>query len=62
MSKRKPRVEKYEDSSGEWRWRLVAANGEIIATGESYVSESSVNRAIKTVIRAFKEAEVELED
>jgi len=31
----------YQDAAGEWRWRLVAVNGKIIATaGESYVKRS----------------------
>ena len=30
----------YKDSKGEWRWRLKAANGRIIAdSGEGYKSE-----------------------
>lgn len=31
----------YKDHKGEWRWRLVASNGRIIAdSGEGYSSES----------------------
>lgn len=31
------RAELYEDSAGEWRWRLVSQNGNIVATsGEGY--------------------------
>ena len=30
----------YKDSKGEWRWRLKASNGRIIAdSGEGYASE-----------------------
>ena len=30
----------YKDSKGEWRWRLKAGNGRIIAdSGEGYASE-----------------------
>ena len=29
-------VELYRDEGSEWRWRRVAANGEIVATGEGY--------------------------
>jgi len=30
----------YKDAKGEWRWRLVASNGRIIAdSGEGYKSE-----------------------
>lgn len=32
------RVEYYQDSKGEWRWRSVASNGETIAdSAEGYV-------------------------
>jgi len=58
MSDRNPVIERYEDSAGEWRWRLRAVNGEILATSsEGYVSEANVNRAINTVVRAFDFAE-----
>ena len=34
---RTPRFEVYRDAKGEWRWRLRAGNGRIIAdSGESY--------------------------
>lgn len=40
------RVELYEDKHGEWRWRLVADNGAIIADGsEGYASKSNAKRA-----------------
>lgn len=40
--------EKYQ-SSGQWRWRLKAANHEIIASGESYVNERDCDHAIDLV-------------
>ena len=40
--------EKYV-SLGQWRWRLKAANHEIIASGESYVSESGCDNGILLV-------------
>ena len=59
---RRPIVEKYEDAAGEWRWRLKAANGQIIATsGEGYNSKSNAERAIDTVIYAFAECEIKVE-
>jgi uncharacterized protein YegP (UPF0339 family) len=59
MSTRRPVIEKYEDAAGEWRWRLKAANGQIIATsGEGYDSKSNADRAIDTVIYAFAECEI----
>lgn len=47
---RKPRFEVYEDNAGEWRWRLVATNGNIIAdSGEGYASKQGAKRGIESV-------------
>jgi len=33
-------VEIYRDEAGEWRWKRLAANGEIVAdSGEGYVNK-----------------------
>lgn len=51
-----PRFEVYQslpESFPEWRWRLLARNGEIIASGESYTSEKDARRAVKAVKRAI---------
>jgi uncharacterized protein YegP (UPF0339 family) len=42
---------KYEvyPSSGQWRWRLRAANNEIIASGESYWNKSDCKKAVELV-------------
>jgi uncharacterized protein YegP (UPF0339 family) len=43
-------IERYEDRAGEWRWRLVHRNGNIIADGsEGYASKGNVTRAIERV-------------
>ncbi len=34
---------------GQWRWRLKAANHEIIASGESYVYEAGCDNAITLI-------------
>lgn len=40
----------YEDTAGEWRWRLKAANGRIIAvSGEGYVRKADCEAAIALV-------------
>lgn len=44
-----PRFEIYEDDAGEHRWRLVAGNGEIVATGEGHTRWEDAERAIETV-------------
>lgn len=52
-------AEVYEDSAGEWRYRLKARNGEIVATSEAYTRKSSAKRAVRrnhpdvTVIHFF---------
>lgn len=40
--------EVYPDGADEWRWRLRAANGEIVAQGESHQSEDHARRAAAT--------------
>lgn len=35
--KRRPKIEVYADEAGEWRWRVRAGNGRILAdSGEGY--------------------------
>ena len=42
--------ELYEDAAGEWRWRLVHENGNVIAdSGEGYASKGNVKRAMEGV-------------
>jgi uncharacterized protein YegP (UPF0339 family) len=41
MSETARRVEVYRDAGGEWRWRRIAGNGEIVAaSGEGYADRS----------------------
>jgi uncharacterized protein YegP (UPF0339 family) len=56
--------EVFQDNAGEWRWRLVATNGNIIAdSGEGYRSKQGVKRGIESVKRSAAEADVQfLED
>lgn len=54
--------EVFQDSADEWRWRLVASNGNIIAdSGEGYQSKQGVKRGIESVKRNAPEAEIQLE-
>lgn len=40
----------YKDAKGEWRWRLKAANGRIIAdSGEGYSTEQACKDDIERV-------------
>ena len=54
-----PTFELYRDSAGEWRWRLVATNGNIVAdSGEGYASKQGAQRGIDSVRRIAPEAVV----
>ena len=51
----------YRDHKGEWRWRLVAANGRIIAdSGEGYSNEADCLDGIRSV-KHSKDAPVKRE-
>lgn len=39
----------YKDPQRNWRWRLLAANNEIIASGESYANKADCLSAISLV-------------
>lgn len=41
------KIEIYKDFIGEWRWRLKASNGKIIAHGESYKKKLTMLSVIK---------------
>jgi len=43
------KFELYSDSSGGYRFRLKAGNGEIIATSESYTTKSAAQGGIESV-------------
>ena len=49
----------YKDSRGEYRFRLKASNGEIVATGESYKNKSGVKAGIEAVKRAAANATID---
>jgi len=53
------KFEIYEDGKGEFRFRLKAGNGEIVATGESYKTKASVINGVDAVKRAAAEAEID---
>ena len=54
-----PKFEVYKDKAGEFRFRLKARNGEIIATGESYKAKASCLNGIDSIKRNAPDAEVE---
>ena len=46
-------------SGAEWRWRLVAANAEIIAQGESYRTKADCLQAVELLRRTSADTPVE---
>lgn len=44
--------EVFEDKAGEWRWRLVAANGEPVAASEAYTTQAHAEHGVVNVTRA----------
>ena len=53
------KFELYKDAKGEYRWRLVASNGQTIATGgEGYKEKSSAKDGIESVKKNASTAEI----
>lgn len=52
------KFELYKSSNGEFRFRLKAGNGEIIATSEGYTSKASAKDGIESVKSNAADAEV----
>lgn len=50
--------ELYTDKAGEYRFRLKAGNGEVIAISEGYSSKSGALSGIESVRRNAADAEV----
>ena len=53
-----PKFEMYQDKAGEYRFRLLARNGEIIAVSEGYVSRGNCENGIDSVRRNAADAEI----
>ncbi len=56
-----PKFELYADKRGEYRFRLKARNGEIVAVGEGYKSKDGCLNGIASIGKNAPEAEVEEE-
>lgn len=57
-AKKHPKYELYADKSGEFRFRLKAKNGQIIATSEAYKTKASCENGIESVKKNAPDAEV----
>jgi len=54
-----PKFEAYTDKAGEYRFRLKATNGEIIAVSEGYKAKASCLNGVESVRKNAPEAPVE---
>jgi len=45
------RFEIYQDKQGLYRFRLIAANSQLIATGQGYKSKKSCKKGIASIIK-----------
>jgi uncharacterized protein YegP (UPF0339 family) len=52
------KFEIYQSKNGEYRFRLKASNGQIIATGQGYKSKASCLNGIESVKKNAPEADV----
>lgn len=57
-TEKNPKFEVYTDKACEFRFRLKATNGQIIATGEGYKSKSGCMNGIESVKKNAPEADV----
>ncbi len=57
-----PKFEMYEDKAGEYRFRLKATNGQVIATSEGYKAKASCENGIESVKKNAPEAEIKEQD
>lgn len=55
-----PKFEVYQDKSGEYRFRLKATNGQVIAVSEGYVAKASCLNGVESVKKNAATAEPEM--
>ena len=54
-----PKFEMYQDKAGEFRFRLKARNGQIIAISEGYTTKNACENGVESVRKNAPEAAVE---
>ena len=47
------KIEIYKDVKRQYRWRLRAGNGEIVAQGESYITRTGAQKAVQRLKLLF---------
>ena len=53
-----PKFEMYQDKAGEYRFRLKATNGQVIATSEGYTAKAGCINGIESVKKNAEVAEI----
>ena len=59
-TEKNPKFEVYTDKAGEFRFRLKATNGQIIAVSEGYTAKASCLNGIESVKKNAPDAAVEV--
>ncbi len=54
-----PKFEMYVDKAGEYRFRLKATNGQVIATGEGYTAKAGCLNGIESVKKNAADSKIE---
>ncbi len=54
-----PKFEVYQDKAGEYRFRLKATNGQVIATSEGYTSKANCLNGVESVKKNAVDAKIE---
>ena len=57
-----PKFEIYTDKAGEFRFRLKARNGEIIAVSEGYTAMAGCLNGVESVRKNAVDPEIEMEE
>ncbi len=57
-TEKNPKFEIYKDKAGEFRFRLKAANGQIIAVGEGYKALAGCKNGIESIKKNAPDAEI----
>lgn len=58
VEQKNPKFEMYKDKKGEFRFRLKATNGQIIATSEGYTTAANCQKGIESVKKNAADATV----
>lgn len=62
VTARCPKFEIYTDKAGEYRFRLKATNGQIIAVSEGYVAKTSCLNGIESVRKNAESADIKVKE